>query len=521
MPMRKLNLRIAVACAGVLLLTGCGSKAGEAPHLAIQHEGRVKAFESFSRSELRLIAGKERFDGNKAVPAMLIALKNPGLIAQIRWIEIEYGPLKKHLGLDVSRRHFAYSELSSVRGEVSALFTTSRQKRDRDTRPEKIEQKSERLEAQLQTIEELISGASVRVVPPVAGSVEWTSPYGTKPAFEPAFSTVVQAYGTPAFDELIKRWIAEVSSRTSGKHDNQLSLEAFYQKFRPYQWAYLLYFAGFFLWLLRRTGRIASASVAMILAALALHTAGLVFRTIVLERPPVSNMYESMIYMNWTLMVIASVFSALRKNATAIAVGAALSGFVMVYSNLLPIDPGLEVLVPVLRSNYWLTIHVMTIVSSYGAFGLSMALGHRHLFLHRSGKLSPVEATASGSLMYRSIQLGVLLLGIGTVLGGVWANESWGRFWGWDPKETWALITLLAYLVIVHLRQSNRLNDFGVALGSVFGFQLVLMTWYGVNFVLGRGLHSYGAGSGGMGWIIAFLAFEALFLLYTLPKRRS
>ncbi len=116
------------------------------------------------------------------------------------------------------------------------------------------------------------------------------------------------------------------------------------------------------------------------------------------------------------------------------------------------------------------------------------------------------------SLIFRVIQLGTILIGTGTFLGGVWANESWGRFWGWDPKETWALITFLGYLIIVHLKYARKISNFYLALSSVLGFLLVLMTWYGVNFVLGRGLHSYGAGSGGMRWVIYYLIFEAFFV---------
>jgi ABC-type transport system involved in cytochrome c biogenesis permease subunit len=193
----------------------------------------------------------------------------------------------------------------------------------------------------------------------------------------------------------------------------------------------------------------------------------------------------------------------------------------MIYADLLPIDSSLDVLVPVLRSNYWLSIHVLTVVSSYGAFGLAMALGHRHLFCVVRRAFSPAQDKESAGLILRVIQIGIILIGTGTVLGGVWANESWGRFWGWDPKETWALITFLGYLVIIHLRFTGRLNNFGLALGSVLGFLLVLMTWYGVNFVLGRGLHSYGSGSGGMNWVLYYLLAEALFLGWVFLRSRG
>jgi cytochrome c biogenesis factor len=147
-----------------------------------------------------------------------------------------------------------------------------------------------------------------------------------------------------------------------------------------------------------------------------------------------------------------------------------------------------------------------------------MGLGHRHLILSTRKKLSKTESERSANLIHRVIQVGLLLLGIGTVLGGVWANESWGRFWGWDPKETWALITFLGYLIVVHLRFSKKMSDWWLAMSSVLGFLLVLMTWYGVNFVLGRGLHSYGQGAGGMEWMILFLILEGAFVLWAFLK---
>jgi cytochrome c biogenesis factor len=106
--------------------------------------------------------------------------------------------------------------------------------------------------------------------------------------------------------------------------------------------------------------------------------------------------------------------------------------------------------------------------------------------------------------------VGTLLLAVGTMLGGVWASYSWGRFWGWDPKETWALIALLGYLAVLHGRFIGWFKDFGMAVGSILGFLGVLMAWYGVNFILGTGLHSYGFGSGGYTYVGGFVAFELL-----------
>ena len=116
-------------------------------------------------------------------------------------------------------------------------------------------------------------------------------------------------------------------------------------------------------------------------------------------------------------------------------------------------------------------------------------------------------------MLYRCLQIGVGFLATGIILGGIWADYSWGRFWGWDPKETWALIALLGYIVILHGRLAGWLKDFGMFMASSFAFFLILMSWYGVNFLLGTGLHSYGFGSGG---VIYVFSFAGLHLLYAL-----
>lgn len=175
---------------------------------------------------------------------------------------------------------------------------------------------------------------------------------------------------------------------------------------------------------------------------------------------------------------------------------------------------------PVLRDNFWLTIHVLTIVSSYAAGALAWGLGCLSLCYYAFGRYRqassgrrPPEATAAlAGFIYKAMQVAVLLLAAGTILGGLWADVSWGRFWGWDPKEVWALVSLLAYLVILHGRYAGWIDNFGLAAGSVVGAAVIGMSWYGVNFLLGAGLHSYGFGQGGQTEFFAFLAANLLLL---------
>jgi hypothetical protein len=168
---------------------------------------------------------------------------------------------------------------------------------------------------------------------------------------------------------------------------------------------------------------------------------------------------------------------------------------------------------PVLRDNFWLTIHVLTITLSYAAFKLGWVLGHVTLISHMFRPQKKAEHFELHQFLYRVMQVGVLLLAIGTILGGVWAYYSWGRFWGWDPKETWAFIALLGYLFILHGRFAGWWSNFGLSVGSVLGFWPVVFAWYGVNFVLGKGMHSYGTGAGGEIYVASVFGIDVVFMI--------
>jgi ABC-type transport system involved in cytochrome c biogenesis permease subunit len=174
----------------------------------------------------------------------------------------------------------------------------------------------------------------------------------------------------------------------------------------------------------------------------------------------------------------------------------------------------------VLRSNFWLTTHVLTIVSSYAAFALSLGLGNIALCFHLFAPNRQETLRRLSMFIYRAMQAGVLLVAAGTILGGVWADQSWGRFWGWDPKEVWALIVLLVYVAILHARFSGWIGNFGIAAVAVLAFQSVIMAWYGVNFVLGAGLHSYGFGTGGRLQVFSYVLFQCAFVLIVALKCR-
>ncbi len=240
-----------------------------------------------------------------------------------------------------------------------------------------------------------------------------------------------------------------------------------------------------------------SKSAMLILIVLfVFHTIGLIIRWYISGHAPWSNGYESMIYIAWATVLAGFIFS--RNSAITLAATGVLSGLILFVAHLNWLDPQVTNLVPVLQS-YWLSIHVSMITASYGFLALGALLGFIVLILFalRSKKnegrinLSILELNAINEM---SLIVGLVLLTVGNFLGGVWANESWGRYWGWDPKETWALVSILLYAVVIHLRFIKAIyTPFIFATVSLLVFSSIVMTYFGVNYYL-AGMHSYAKG---------------------------
>jgi cytochrome c-type biogenesis protein CcsB len=288
--------------------------------------------------------------------------------------------------------------------------------------------------------------------------------------------------------------------------ESKLKAEILYNRLNIFMWLATIFFAfGIIMviynivglvyrpilkkWILRLT-------TWLIVAGFIYHTFGLGLRWYVSGHAPWSNGYESMIFIGWALLLAGILFS--RRSPLVLSVTALFAGIVLMVSHLSWMNPEITNLVPVLKS-YWLTLHVAVIIGGYGFITLGALLGFLNLLLTglrtnenrtRLG-LTIEELTAINEM---ALIAGLYLMTIGSFLGGVWANESWGRYWGWDPKETWSLITILIYAFVVHMRQIPGLRGklaFNTA--SLLAFGSVIMTYLGVNYYL-TGMHSYAAG---------------------------
>ena len=288
--------------------------------------------------------------------------------------------------------------------------------------------------------------------------------------------------------------------------DKKIDLEIFYNKndifkslFKYYLYAGTLLFIFVIIQIFKNSKTInilIKLATFTIIGLFIYHTIGLAIRGYISGHAPWSNGYESMIYIAWATALFGLVLG--RKSKLTIAAATFVASITLMIAHWNWMDPSIGNLVPVLDS-YWLMIHVAIIVASYGPFALSMILGMLALFLmgtttkNNKKKIDLIikEITIINEM---SMTVGLILLSIGNFLGGIWANESWGRYWGWDPKETWVLISIMIYAFILHLRLIPGLRGrFVFNVSSVLSFAVILMTYLGVNHLL-SGLHSYAQG---------------------------
>jgi ABC-type transport system involved in cytochrome c biogenesis permease subunit len=306
-----------------------------------------------------------------------------------------------------------------------------------------------------------------------------------------------------------------------------VATEMSYNRTAPFEKSAALYVLSLLLlmgsWMVWRKGLWRAAMVAAGLGLL-IHTAGIVMRTVIMARPPVSNMYETVIFTGFIAALAGLIVELARKDGlgifVAVTVGAALHFIGFSYASD---GDTMGMLVAVLDSNFWLATHVITITVGYGAAVAAAVLGHVYL-VHaavRPGEASKLRTTARNMLGLTLIAL--LFTTLGTILGGIWADQSWGRFWGWDPKENGALLIVMWLLLLVHGRRTGHVEAPELGAGLVLTNIVVAAAWFGVN-LLNVGLHSYGFTDSIAMNLAIFCGAEALFVGIMYPivlARRS
>ncbi|MGD2113814.1 MAG: cytochrome c biogenesis protein CcsA, partial [Acidobacteriota bacterium] len=470
--------------------------------LPVQHDGRTMPLDTMAREAVWNVTGESGgWEGLDPVAVVLGWTFHSREWTDEPMVKLGDRDLAAAAGLDPARSHASFREIARS-DEILRLFADARQAAGgEEDLPPQLEA-AQKLESRLLWAQGFFGRESLRTIP-VAGDpgARWSklsasvdSPRALSEWSQRQWSDPPRGYPTRA----------------------EMEREVLYNDVHPTRlsWIILAVATLASLAALRSPSRVKDViAVVALLAGVAVMTWGIAMRWDVADRIPASNMYESMLFLGWGVGLFALIAAAVMRNRLVIFNAAAMSLLTMALVDLLPIDPFVHPMAPVLSGTPWLAIHVPIIMVSYSVLALGVLIAHMQIGIEifRPGKRE--AAARMNDLLYWYMHVGSLLLVAGIITGSIWAASSWGRYWGWDPKEVWSLIAFLAYMGILHARFDRQIHAFGVAAASIVAFWTVLMTYIGVNFVLSAGLHSYGFGSGGVvQWMAIIGAAEVAFL---------
>ena len=447
--------------------------------LPVQHDGRTMPLDTQAREAVRVVTGAERWKALDPVSLVISWTTHPEAWLDEPIVRID-GTVAAILGRSSATRFASYRTLLSSEPLRSEIAETMR-RQETDQKPAGRDKKLMKLDERLGLLDVYLRGEAIRPMPAEDRVDAWTT---------------VGHMTTPAA-------FADLEARVRPKAPPHYpSLEAIEREVR-----YNAFDATGVAWLLLLPAAIAAGMTlernrwglewvarAGLLIGFAIMTWGIATRWQIAERIPASNMYESMLFLGWGVGLFG-VISLLVRNRMLVFNAAAMSALAMILLDRLPIDPFLHPMPPVLSGTPWLAIHVPIIMVSYSVFAIATFLSHLVLGVELFAPGRRALSARWSSYLYWYIVVGSILLIAGILTGSIWAASSWGRYWGWDPKEVWSLIAFLAYMAILHARFDGMLRPVGVAIASIAAFWTILMTYLGVNFVLASGLHSYGFGS--------------------------
>ncbi|MEL6262307.1 MAG: cytochrome c biogenesis protein CcsA [Cyanobacteria bacterium J06626_6] len=514
--------------------------------LVVQQGGRKKPLDTVAKETVAKIHGQATYKHDGVVEDSMTTFMSLWLNNR-NWNEepfvlFSYRPLKEQVGLNPDQKYFTFQTLMTNKA-LGDVVRKAHQKELEEVDLSRDEREALTLEDRLSLMLGSVDDNTIAIVPhPTDPKGKWMGitegqTLYSETAMAPLlanFAVMKQLFlNGPNHLEMLTPLAADLRTGLSGLSSDiypavgSMDQEVFFNHFHPFAKAWMLYGLAFVvmlatLWI--RPLELYWSAIGLFVGGVAVQSYGFWLRMQIAGRPPVTNMYESVIWVGFGIAAIALTFELIYKAKYYLLAAAPLAVMCLILADSLPavLDPSISPLVPVLRDNFWLSIHVPTIALSYASFALALGIGHVALGSYLFTPQANSRIQLLSQLNYRVLQVGVLLLTAGIILGGIWAHFSWGRFWGWDPKETWALIALLCYLVPLHGRLVGWIGNFGISVASVAAFNAVLMAWYGVNFVLGTGLHSYGFGTGGSEWMIAgVVGADMLFVLAATVRHKG
>ena len=515
--------------------------------------GRMKPVNTFASELLRKVSHKNTYKGMNSDQVFLSMTQGGNIWIQVPLIYMKSGndSIRKIIGIDAEKEFASFLDFFDSTGNYKLMpYLDAAYKA---ANPNQFEKDFIETDKKVNLMESALSGTIMKIFPiPEDPNNKWVSyPELANSGIKGMAGTYTQNILQMYFTELEKASISKDYKQADGllesivgfqkkygskvlPSDQKITSEILYNKYDvfqklPYWYMYasilMLLFTVLKIFKERKFLDYAINTMHVIIGLLfGLHTLALIARWYISGHAPWSNAYESIIYVAWATMFFGLAFD--RKSKLTVASSAFVSAMILTAAYMNWIDPEIGNLQPVLNS-YWLMIHVAIIVASYGPFALGMILGVVSLllilFTNEKNKvkmeLNIKEITYINEM---ALTIGLIMLTIGNFLGGQWANESWGRYWGWDPKETWALISIMVYAFVIHARFVPALRGKWIFnLMSIFAFISILFTYFGVNFHL-VGLHSYASGEAhSLNWIWYSLGTITLIGAITYPKARK
>ncbi len=488
------------------------------------HDGRIEPMNTMASELLRKVARKDKLMGLTPNQVLLGMIVNPVKWQSIPMIKIKNEEVARRLGIDGDYASFMDFINVEEGGSYKLQQAVEEAYRKKPAERSKFDNEVMKADERLNISFMIYNNSMLRIFPiPGHPRQKWVTSNEAEQEFNDEASAfvgnilgmyadsvkhgIVTGNWEPADNTLAYLFtFQERYGKELFPSDTKLNMEIMYNKANIFKRLFQLYgLIGFvmliflFINILKphlRFRLILNIMVWILFAGFLLHTLGLAARWYISGHAPWSNGYESMIYIAWATILAGLIFT--QRSRIALATTAILASLILMVAHLSWMDPQITNLVPVLKS-YWLVIHVAIITASYSFLGLGALLAFFNLVLmiSKTGKNFASLNIKIKELTYiieMALIIGVIMLSIGTFLGGVWANESWGRYWGWDPKETWALITILVYSFIIHMRLIPGMRSiFTFNFSSLIGYASVIMTYFGVNYYL-SGLHSYAQG---------------------------
>lgn len=488
--------------------------------LAVQSaDGRMMPVNTFSSEVLRKIYKDDNINGMNPDQFLLSLMLTPERWTGTPCISVSSKAIASRYDLDIP--HSSYMQMFDASGcyklqeEVETIYRKNPSER---TRTEKDVLK---IDERVNIFHQLASQRMLNIFPlPDDPDRKWYAPQDDHSAFtgkdsmfvSRIFDWYLEELGTAAAtdewdqaDKIAGMIGTYQQAKSTGVDisEKKLETEILYNRLNPFYLSRILYLTSgalaLLMALLTLLGTMKSKKLMLIPASFVIlsfliHMTGMGTRWYIGGHAPWTNSYETMVYVSWATVLAGLVF--IRRNKLAFSLATLFGGIILLVSSMIWKDPQITTLVPVLKSP-WLTFHVAVIVAAYGFLGLSCLIGASNLafmsmpsYRQEHGRVN-AHVKEMSILNEMSLWIGLVLLTAGTFLGAIWADVSWGRYWGWDPKETWALITVLAYSVVTHIHMkkgNNRLWLFNLL--SVIAFLSVLMTFFGVNYLM-SGMHSY------------------------------